>query len=163
VRVTFEGVSIFIVASFMFVFGLLFVSTISSNINDVVQGYDNDTIPVESKELSAKYNDSWQFFDKGFGVLVLGSLVAIVVAVRKFPESSGWFLLGSLVMAVVFGFLGFVLENLYFEVANASNLSAVSSGWVVIPFFMNHYILVLVAYVLISSFAALTSDGGLSF
>lgn len=158
----FEGVAAFIVAAFGFALAMLFVFLIVSNFNTAIQA-NNVTLPNETLEMSAAYTSSYSAFDTGFAIFFVGSLVALVIFARKFPEKSGWFIVVGFLASLVFGLLGFIMENVWSGLDSNSTIASATSNWVFLSFFMDNFVFAVVLYTLVITIAAMTSDGGVSF
>jgi len=157
-----EGVVAFIVIAFAFVLTLVFTSLIVSEFNTGIQATNSSGVPAETKSISSDYNSSLSAFDIGFALLLLACLVTVVVVIRRFPERSGWFIVVGVVACFIFGLVGFVLEN-FWSGFNSGAVATLTSGWVFIPFFMDNFIGVLIAFIFVFVIAGLTSEGGINF
>jgi hypothetical protein len=92
--------------------------------------------------MSDTYTDNFSAFDYLIPLLMMGIIGGAVYGVRQFSEFKEWIIPAAILLMIVLGFFGMILENVYNRFTDNSTISSVASNFPVTDFVMNNYIIV---------------------
>jgi hypothetical protein len=136
-----EGIELFI-AVIGAILVIFFLFLIISNFNDGLQSSSSDLITNTTKTMSDTYTDNFSAFDYLIPLLMMGIIGGAVYGVRQFSEFKEWIIPAAILLMIVLGFFGMILENVYNRFTDNSTISSVASNFPVTDFVMNNYIIV---------------------